>query len=458
MREAGVDLTPTTRFLIKVIAGPNTGAEIALDLDRKYLVGTDTALCDIILNDLSVSREHARLDLSEDGRVEIEDLESRNGVVVNRERITTKTPLIANSVVALGTSVFLLIDKETPSETIAAPIFEAPSPEEEEREEEAPPEEIMPPGKKKKPKKPPLPLGTLVLALVVAGLAVLFGVGAVSLFKSEEVEFEKTDYLKELEAVTNEFPGVRFTYNQSSEKLFLMGHVRTGIEHGELTYKLHGLPFLRSIEDNVVNDEAVWQEMNILLSKHENFKGASMHSPEPGQFVLTGYLKTEKQAADLIDYMNVNFNYLSRLQNLVVVDQQVVDEVESSLLQKGFGAVTATFNNGELQLMGYLASNQTDTFDAAVQHFKEIPGVRLVRNYVVLVTPEQGVIDLNRRYPGRYKVTGYSKHGDVSVNVVVNGKIVTRGDKLDGMTVTSIQPNVIFLEKDGLKYKIDYTG
>src|ERR1700733_1445616 len=75
-----IDLTQTTRFILKVIAGPNTGAEFALDLDGTYLSGTDTVSCDIIFNDLSVSREHARLHVSKEGIITIQDLGSRNGV------------------------------------------------------------------------------------------------------------------------------------------------------------------------------------------------------------------------------------------------------------------------------------------------------------------------------------------------------------------------------------------
>lgn len=181
-----------------------------------------------------------------------------------------------------------------------------------------------------------------------------------------------------------------------------------------------------------------------------------MHAPRAGEFVLTGYLHTEKQAADLADYLNVNFNYISRLKNQVIVEQQVIEEITSRLLQQGMGAVVVSFSNGELQLTGYVSTTQMKAFENLQNVFASIPGIRLVRNFVVSVTPEQGLIDLNQRYPGRYRVTGYSKHGDVNVNVVINGKILMRGDRLDGMIITSIQPHTIFLEKEGLKYKIEY--
>ena len=457
--ELQIDLTQTTRFIIKVIAGPNTGAEFALDYDKSYLIGTDTATCDIVFNDLSVSREHARLSVSREGNVGIQDLGSRNGVVVDKDRISGSKILTANAVVALGTSAFLLIDREAPSETIAAPIFEVPS---EEEEEVVPEEELA--GKEELVKvralpKRVLPGGTLVLALIIGGLAVLFGIGLVSLFQTKEIEFVSKDYLPEIEGVIKKYPAVQFNFNPSNGKLFLLGHVKTGVEHNELLYQLRSLGFIQGIEDNIVNDEAVWQEMNILLSQHPDFKGVSMHAPKPGEFVISGYLQTEKQASDLVDYLNINFNYLSHLQNKVIVEQSAVYEVNSRLFQQGYGAVTPTLTNGDLQLTGYVNSHQVYAFEKMVEELKKIPGIRNVRNYVVAVTPEQGVIDLNKKYldrPLRYKVTGSSRHGDVNINVVINGRILTRGDCIDGYTITGIQPHIIFLEKDGLKYKIEY--
>lgn len=450
--EFKVDLTQVTRFILKVIAGPNTGAEFALDLGRTYLIGTDTTSCDVVFNDLSVSREHARLTVSKEGEVAIEDLESRNGVIVDKERIAESKTLTPNAVVALGTSVFLLIDREAPSETIAAPIFEVPEEEVPEEEGVAAAEVIA----EKIPSKPFISAGTVVLTLVIVGFAVLLGIGLVSLFETREVETVHKDHVAEIQAIIKDYPGVRFTYNKSSGHLFLIGHVSNGVEHNELLYKIQGLGFIKGVDDNIVNDEAVWQEMNILLSKHTDFKGVSMHSPEPGVFVLSGYLQTEKQAADLMDYLNVNFNYLNLLQNRVVVEQSVVEEVNSQLMQHGYRAVNATFTNGELQLTGYIGSTQAYEFGNLVLAFKKIPGVRVVKNFVVTVTPEQSVIDLNQKYPDRFHVTGYSKHCDVNINVVINGKILRRGESINGYTITSIQPKTIFLEKDGLKYKIEY--
>ncbi len=461
---------PTARFIFKVVAGPNTGAEIALEEGKSYLIGTDTTSCDIIFHDLSVSREHARLTLQSGGRMRVEDLSSRNGIVIEKKKVEREGTLLPNQLVALGTSVFLVIDREAPLETLITPSLE-PAAYPEERiaapraayEEEAHPsvEEPapLPTVVEEEPKEAPKSArrGQMaVFTLFMVGLLVLFGLLALSLFRGTEEKVVPVNREAEIASALTLFPGVRYSYNERENKILVIGHVTTGIEKSELFYTLQSLPFVRSIEDHVVNDESVWQEMNILISKNPHFQGVSMSSPTPGTFVLSGYLKSPDQLAELTDFMNANFNYLSDLQYRVFVEEEVMDNVHSKLLGAGFGAVNADFAVGQLILTGYIPATQHTQFESVVSSVEKIPGVRQVRSYVVALSPEQAVIDLNERFPGRYQVSGLSKRGDVNVNVVINGKLLMRGDTLDGMSVTSIQDSAVYFEKEGLKYKLQF--
>lgn len=449
--EPRIDFSVISRFLLKVIAGVNTGAEFALELGHDYVIGTDSTVCDILFHDLSVSKEHARISINNSGQIFIEDLNSRNGVLIDRELITGKKALLPNTIVTLGTTLFLIIDREKEAETIVAPtaLYEAPK----EAEKEVKEEMVIVEEKEKLPK---VSSGPLIFSLIIIGLIVIFGVGVISLFQVKEVHQTPRDYMVELQKAFTNFPKVEYTFNSTTGKLFLVGHVATAVKKSELLYNLRGLDFIKGVEDNVVNDEAIWQETNILLSKNPDFKGVSMHSPEPGLFVLTGYLQTEKQAQDLSDYIHVNFNYLANLENRVVVEESVLKQISAVLLSKGYGAVDVTFVNGELLLTGFADFTQAEQLKTLEANFLTMPGVRYVKNFVVMVSPESGVVDLDKRFPNRYKVTGYSKKGNVNINVVVNGRILTRGDVLDDMIITSIQPKIIYFEKDGLIYKLNY--
>ena len=78
--------------------------------------------------------------------------------------------------------------------------------------------------------------------------------------------------------------------------------------------------------------------------------------------------------------------------------------------------------------------------------------MRLVKNFVVFTSETTSVIDLT----SKYKVTGSSRLGNKSQYVVINGKILSAGESLDGMKIMEIAENSVFLEKDGIKYKINY--
>ena len=109
-------------------------------------------------------------------------------------------------------------------------------------------------------------------------------------------------------------------------------------------------------------------------------------------------------------------------------------------------------NNGELTLSGSLSPSKMGELNNLISQLKAIPGVRLVKNFITELPQEATMVNIS----DKYTITGYSQRGN-SINVVINGKILSRGDLLDGMTITSIQSNAILLEKDGVKYRIDYS-
>lgn len=121
-KQVAVDLTQPSRFLLKVLAGANIGAEFHLDSGKTYIVGSDPKVADIVLNDMSISHQHAKLIIGNDNSVLIEDLGSKNGVIVEGRKIDHQSTLSANQVVALGTTLFLLVDYAAPSDTVMATI------------------------------------------------------------------------------------------------------------------------------------------------------------------------------------------------------------------------------------------------------------------------------------------------------------------------------------------------
>ena len=467
--EINFDMTDTGRWLLKVIGGPNNGAEFSMQNGTAYLIGTDPNSCDIVFHDTSVSRQHARITIAADDTMFIEDLKSRNGTLVDGEPVKMKQPLATNTLVSMGTTSFIVFDREGEMQTIISPllpsIVKMLQKEEPKKDEASAPSQSMPQVVKEEPKPeapPPLPphekvhnaLGAFILIGIITGMLVIVGVGISGLFRSEPVVItEQVDTTKDLSQAMAPFPSVKYTFNKATGRLMLVGHVLTASDKNQLLYNLQGLNFIKNIDDSgVVIDEYVWQELNPILAKNPNWKGVNIHSPSPGNFVLSGYLQTRKQADQLSDYISGNFPYLDLLHKRIVVEEDVIASVTNALQNHGIKDISVQMNNGELTLTGGVPPAKISDLNQLVNEFKQIPGIRGVKNFVNEMAPEQSMINIS----DKYEVTGYSHQGAGNVNVVINGRILTRGDGLDGMTITSIKPNVIFLEKDGTKYRIDY--
>lgn len=445
--------TADARWIIKVISGPNSGAEFGIFEDSTFVIGKDPKTCDIVFQDLSVSREHAKVIADKEGKVFIEDLNSLNKVLINGQEIGDKTELKTQDLLALGTTSFLIIDQQQTRETIVSPAsgLEIMMPKTEERhsQSENPQAEET---AKKHWKKMVIPIRHLVLAGGF-GIIVILALGSVfSLFKSKVITISIDDEKQEIATSLKGFPEVEFSFNPANGKIFILGHVMTEVDHQEMIYLLKALSFLHSIEDNVIIDELVWENTNALLIKNASWRGINLTSIIPGHFVLRGYVQSIEDSTKLAEYININFPYLDKLDNQVVVENTLEAQIQSILLENNFLSVTFQFANGELLLSGRVPSNKDSDFNTMLSKMKKVKGIRIVKNFVVFSKPIDEVINIS----SKYNVTGSSKYGKVSQYVVIKGKILSKGDSLDGMKITNMEENTIFLEKDGIKFKINY--
>lgn len=106
--EEAFGTTRSHRYDLRVIRGPQTGIDIDLR-EGKLCVGRDPQ-CDIFLNDMTVSRMHATIEVTGEGCV-IRDENSFNGVWVN-DRTIEACALQPGDVIQIG--VFCLIYRERP--------------------------------------------------------------------------------------------------------------------------------------------------------------------------------------------------------------------------------------------------------------------------------------------------------------------------------------------------------
>lgn len=459
--EINFGMVNTGRWLLKVINGPNNGAEFSMHPNTTHIVGTDPNTADIVFHDTSVSRQHLKITVGADNIIWIEDLQSRNGTLLDGQQIKEKKQLPLNTTVTLGTTTFVIYDREAEMQTIISPllpsIFKVLQQDEfkknEAAEEEAKQQEpiIERPHVEHHEQKH---TSGLIMIGIITGLFVIAGIGVSSLFRNPTVEMvQDVNAEQTLADSLVQFPSIKPFFTASTGKLYLVGHLLNAGEKNQLMYNLQGLKFVKDIDDTgVVVDEYVWQEANQIINKNANWKGINIYASAPGKFILTGYLQTRKQAEQLSDYITANFPYLDLLEKRVIVEEDIVSAVSSVLQSMGFRDIVAQLTNGELTLTGVIAKGKQKDFDNVMTEIRKIPGVRSVKNFVTEVAPEATMINIT----DKYEVTGYSRTGSGTVNVVINGKILSKGDSLDGMFITEIRPNAVLLEKDNVQYRIDF--
>lgn len=307
------------------------------------------------------------------------------------------------------------------------------------------------------PPPPKRQWGPYVIFTSILALFVLAGLGTTALFKVEPVIVQaQENQTEQIQQALKPFPAVRFAFNKANGSLLLIGHLATGAEKTQLQYNLQNLQnqkFIKSIDDSgIIIDEYVWQEVNSILSKNGAWKGISIHSPTAGQFVLSGYLQTRKQAEQLSSYISLNFPYLVDLiKNQIVVEEDIVHQIEVWLQQAQLNGVTVQMSNGHVTLSGAGLSENLGAIKQIITKTKQIPGVRAVTDAVQVQAQEAGIINLS----GQYRVGGSSRAGD-KFTVLIGGRLLSEGDDLGGRTITKITDKTVFLEQNGTKYRIDY--
>jgi pSer/pThr/pTyr-binding forkhead associated (FHA) protein len=90
------------RSCLRIIHGDPKGATFLL-APRRNTIGRDGANV-IVLGDEQISNKHAVI-VFESGNYWVQDLQSKNGVMVNGSRIKSRAPLFHHSVLEIGSTI-----------------------------------------------------------------------------------------------------------------------------------------------------------------------------------------------------------------------------------------------------------------------------------------------------------------------------------------------------------------
>ncbi|MFP2895561.1 FHA domain-containing protein, partial [Corallococcus sp. 4LFB] len=110
-RKGASRAAPADRLYLLLLLG-NTSTLVPLPREGAVVIGR-AAESDLLVEDASVSRQHARVGVAE-GEAFIADLGSHNGVRVNGERVQGSRPLDGGDVVTLGNVTLVFHRGERP--------------------------------------------------------------------------------------------------------------------------------------------------------------------------------------------------------------------------------------------------------------------------------------------------------------------------------------------------------
>ncbi|MEG0302700.1 MAG: FHA domain-containing protein [Gordonibacter sp.] len=99
---------PAAEAVLRVVRGPQTGVSYRLSEGAVQTVGRSPR-CDVFLNDMTVSREHAAIEQA-DGGFAIRDMNSFNGVWVNNDNVEATRVLSNGDIIQIG--AFCLLYQE----------------------------------------------------------------------------------------------------------------------------------------------------------------------------------------------------------------------------------------------------------------------------------------------------------------------------------------------------------
>jgi type III secretion system YscD/HrpQ family protein len=429
-----------------ITSGAARGTEFGIDPDNGAVIGKDPAESDIVLPDMSVSKRHAEVSCMSNGSLFIQDLGSRNGTYVEGKQIEGQFPLSSRDEVVIGETSLLVISREEARETLTSTF--TPKPKRVEVEEE----EVVARAEARDWKEMVIPYRHIAFGGLIAMVALFGFMATATLFRAVPIEYESGRVEKYLTRILAPYPAVEFSYNERGGTLFLLGHVMTRTDHNELSYMLSTIPQIASVEDNIVVDEEVWQSFNPLIGRNPNWRGVTLTSTEPGSFSLRGYVDKQEELGNLDDFITLNFPYLDRLSRDVVVETTLNTQIQSMVIAEGFSAVQFSLTNGDVVFTGRVAKGREGEFTRLVTAVRRLEGVREVQNFVVFAGAMNARVDISSRYP----VVGTAKIDGKPMFVMVAGRLFTQGDLLDGLTIEKIGSGVVYLEKDGIKYQINY--
>lgn len=315
---------PNERYLLKIIGGPNQGAEVALG-DGEIIIGSSPE-CDLILSDTLVSAKHVKVVVSGDT---VSFLPLELPVYLNGEEVPKELQkLDFFKFVSLGTTHFVIgpMGGEWPSLTAAdIPVL--------------------------KKKEVPAPGGG-VEGPGAEGAKVATGAG-------EELPKETKPFYKRS----------LYVYSAAGGLLFLM-------------LVAFMVPILLIKPPTITKEQAkpadIAADMRELL-KSEGYADKVTITPNKGMFIIQGWVNSNQQKDAIINLLS---DYANITDIRVYSQEQVGQAIRDILATKGLPLAVESLGPGKVRISGY--AGDTSTWEAIRDELKrDVVGIKYIEESVL---------------------------------------------------------------------------
>ena len=457
-------MNPTKPWLIKVLNGPNAGAQILVS--GEVTVGTSVD-CDLILNDPHICSIHCQI---KKGEEEAFDIVPKEGIVfINGKKLEGAVgKLKLGDVLTLGSTHLT----GGPSEQLWPPVTIPAI--QEVRAEAAP----LPIGGT--PKAPPTAAvsikkrlalsrqSSLRLILVVALL--FFGISFLRFLvhnnlKMKKSEFKPADFQKTQEADVQEEQKVTQGAIQTLQKLLPKIYIKPVTANGQNVFYIYtkdqvaydevrrilnkkNLPVvsvLISIDDIDDSGIAMMQALNLSVS---------ITVDEKGRATWTGYVPTQNVFDSMKEQIARDIPAITDNMYHIILGEEAAKTAMNILMKDQFGSIVVTPERNNLTLTGAVFDGDQPRWKRALQELETTFGNKVKLANLVLVSPT----------PVQQQVFFNAPVVSVSISsfpyaVLRNGEHIFIGAKVrNGYTVDAITTKGIELVNQGSRRLIPISG
>ncbi|MBX9577251.1 MAG: FHA domain-containing protein [Chthoniobacterales bacterium] len=452
-------------WLIKVLNGPNAGAQILVS--GEVTVGTSVD-CDLILNDPHICSIHCQIKKEEE---ESFDIIPKEGIVfINGKKVEAAVgKLKLGDVLTLGSTHLTGGPSEQLWPPVTIPVIQ------EVRAEAAAP---SPAGEA--PKEPKTTAGSIkkglalsrqsILRLILVGVLLFFGTAFLRVLvhnnlKMKKSEFKPSVFQKTEEADIKEEQKITQGAIQSLQKLLPKIYIKPITANGQNVFYIYtkdqveydevrrilnkkNLPIVNvliNIDDIDDSGIAMMQALNLSVS---------ITVDEKGRATWTGYVPTQNAFDSMKEQIARDIPAITDNTYHIILGEEAAKTAMNILMKNQFGAIVVTPEQNNLTLTGSVFEGDQLRWKGALQELETTFGNKVKLANLVLVSPT----------PVQQQIFFNAPVVSVSISsfpyaVLRNGEHIFIGAKVrNGYTVEAITTKGIELVNHGSKKLIPISG